>query len=65
MGNSQTIQKISYEDIQFAIKNQGYLLINTLSENEQECLLPNTVNIKQEEEFINTLIKMVINKSRS
>lgn len=57
MGNSQTIQKICYEDIQFAIKNQGHLLINTLSEKEQECLLPNTVNINQEEEFINTLIK--------
>ena len=57
MGNSQTIQKICYEDIQFAIKNQGHLLINTLSEKEQECLLPNTVNINQEEELINTLIK--------
>ena len=57
MGNSQTIQKISYEDMQFAIKNQGHLLINTLSEKEQECLLPNTVNITQEEEFINTLIR--------
>ena len=58
MGSSQSIQKISYEDVQFVLKNQGHLLlINTLSENEQECLIPNTVNIKQEEEFINTLIK--------
>ena len=57
MGNSQTIQKINYEDIQFVLKNQGYMLINTLSEKEQECLIPNTVNINQEEEFINTLIK--------
>lgn len=57
MGNSQSIQKINYEDIQFVIKNQGHILINTLSEKEQECLLPNTVNITQEEEFINTLIK--------
>ena len=57
MGASQSIQKISYEDIQFVIKNQGSVLINTLSEKEQECLLPNTVNITQEEEFINTLIK--------
>jgi hypothetical protein len=57
MGNSQTIQKINYEDIQFVLKNQGHILINTLSEKEQDCLLPNTVNINQEEEFINTLIK--------
>ena len=46
----QSIQKISYEDVQFVIKNQGSILINTLSEKEQECLLPNTVNINQEEE---------------
>lgn len=57
MGSSQSIQKISYEDVQFVIKNQGSVLINTLSEKEQECLLPNTVNINQEEEIINTLIK--------
>jgi len=58
MGSSQSIQKISYEDVQFVLKNQGHmLLINTLSVNEQECLIPNTANINQEEEFINTLIK--------
>ena len=57
MGSSQSIQKISYEDVQFVIKNQGSILINTLPEKEQECLLPNTVNINQEEEIINTLIK--------
>ena len=57
MVSSQSIQKISYEDVQFVIKNQGSVLINTLSEKEQECLLPNTVNINQEEEIINTLIK--------
>ena len=58
MGSSQSIQKISYEDVQFVIKTQGHsLLINTLLENEQDCLIPNTLNINQEEEFINTLIK--------
>lgn len=57
MGNSQSIQKINYEDIQFVLKNQGHILINTLSEKDQECLLPNTVNINQEEELINALIK--------
>lgn len=57
MGSSQSIQKISYEDVQFVTKNQGHILINTLSEKEQDCLIPNTVNINQEEEFINALIK--------
>ena len=58
MGNNQTIQKINFEDVQVAYKNpEIYLLINTLSDIEQGCLIPNTVNINQEEEFINTLIK--------
>ena len=57
MGNSQSMQKINYEDIQYVIKNQAHILINTLSEKEQECLIPNTVNVNQEEEIINQLIK--------
>ena len=59
MGNSQTIQKINYEDIQYAIKNsEQYLLINTLIESEQDCLIPNTININKEIEMINNFIKM-------
>jgi hypothetical protein len=59
MGNSQTIQKINYEDIQYAIKNsEQYLLINTLVESEQNCLIPNTININKEIEMINNFIKM-------
>ena len=59
MGNSQTIQKINYEDIQYAIKNsEKYLLINTLVESEQNCLIPNTININKEIEMINNFIKM-------
>ena len=57
MGNSQSTQKINYEDIQYVIKNQSYILINTLPEREQECLIPNTINITQEEELINQFIK--------
>ena len=58
MGNSQSIQKINYQDIQFILKNrEKYLLINTLRENEQDCLLPNTLNIHKEIDIINQLIK--------
>ena len=57
MGNSQSMQKINYEDIQYVIKNQAHILINTLSEKEQECLIPNTINVNQEEEIINQLIR--------
>ena len=58
MGNTQTISKINFEDIQYVIKNpESHLLINTLSETQQDCLIPNTMNILQEEILINKLIK--------
>jgi hypothetical protein len=58
MGNSQSMQKINYEDIQYVIKNsETHLIINTLNENEQHCLIPNTVNINKEVEIINNFIR--------
>jgi len=58
MGNSQSIQKINYEDVQYVIKkSENHILINTLNESEQECLIQNTVNIHKEVELINSLIK--------
>jgi hypothetical protein len=57
MGNSQSIQKISFEDFQFIIKNpENVIVINTLPVIEQDCLLPNTMNIHREEEMINRYI---------
>ena len=58
MGNAQSIQKINYEDVQHVTKNtEIYVLINTLSENEQDCLIPHTTNINNEEILINKFIK--------
>jgi len=58
MGNSQSTQKINYEDIQYVISNsQTHLLINTLNESEQDCLIVNTTNIKNEEALVNRLIQ--------
>lgn len=59
MGNKMSTSiKINYEDVQYILKNvEGYLLINTLSEVEQECLIVNTMNIKNEEAIINNCIK--------
>ena len=58
MGNSQSTQKINYEDIQYVISNsQTHLLINTLNESEQDCLIINTTNIKNEEVVVNRLIQ--------
>lgn len=58
MGNSQSSsQKINFEDVQYAINNvDNHLLINTLNENEQTCLIKNTLNALQEENVINKLL---------
>lgn len=62
MGNTQSIKKISFEDIQSAIKNpELYLLINTLPLHEQTCLIINTVSAQQEEALINKYIKENLN----
>jgi rhodanese-related sulfurtransferase len=58
MGNTQSTPKINYEDIQYIINNsQSHLLINTLNESEQDCLIVNTTNIKNEEALVNRLIQ--------
>jgi rhodanese-related sulfurtransferase len=58
MGNSQSVKKLNYEDVQFVTqKSEVHLLINTLNEDEQECLIPNTININKEVELINKFIK--------
>jgi hypothetical protein len=59
MGNAHSSNnKINYEDMQHIVKHpEEHLLINTLSENEQYCLIPNTLNINQEEAVINKLIQ--------
>jgi hypothetical protein len=59
MGNqtSSSIHRLNFEDIQEAIKNKDkYIIINTLASNNQSCLLPNTIDFKQEETIINQLM---------
>jgi hypothetical protein len=58
MGNSQSIRKINFEDIQTAIKKpEVYMIINTLPINEQNCLIVNSVLATEEEQIINQLLK--------
>ena len=58
MGNTQTTQKVNFEDIQYVVKNPDmHILINTLSETKQDCLIPNTIPANQEEIIINRFIK--------
>jgi len=57
MGNSNSITKANFEDIQHSIKNNSSYIINVLSRNEQQCLIQNTMNIDDEESVINNLLE--------
>ena len=58
MGNTQYMKKINYEDMQTVIKNpEIYLIINTLSPYEQQCLIINTTLPNEEEMIINKFLK--------
>ena len=58
MGNtSSVIKKVNFEDIQLCIKKKDkFLLINTLSKKEQNCLIMGTLKIEDEEKIINQCI---------
>ncbi len=69
MGQSQSIPKIGFEDMQMicscspssigppASSHQQYIIINTLPIHLQHCILPNTIPVDQEEQTINRLLK--------
>jgi hypothetical protein len=58
MGNSYSIKKINYEDMQTAVKNpEIYMLINTLPVDNQDCLIATTVIVEKEEAVINKYLK--------
>lgn len=58
MGNTQSIKKINFEDMQTVVKNpEVYLIINTLSPSEQQCLIVNTTTADEEEMIINKFMK--------
>lgn len=56
MGNSQSIKKINFEDMQTAVTKK-YIIINTLEDNKQACLISNTILSTNEEKIINEYIK--------
>ena len=58
MGNLQSsIRKTNFEDVQYAINNpSSFILINTLNNNEQDCLIYNSICSDNEEEYINDLM---------
>lgn len=59
MGNkTPTSIKTNFEDVQYILSHpEGHILINTLSDSEQECLILQTMNIHNEETIINNCIR--------
>ncbi len=54
MGQSQSVKKVNFEDVQQTIQtNNKYLLINTLDMNNQECLIKGTITPESEVKTIN------------
>jgi len=53
MGNSNSINKISFQDMQDIIRSKQYIIINTLAEDNQKCLIINTIAPEKEVEIIN------------
>ena len=63
MGNKPNVSsKISFEDVQFIIKDNRFLLISTLDASEQNCLISGTINIEKEVDIINGIKNKLINK---
>jgi len=60
MGNQPSAKKIGFEDIQHVVKDPGrrYLLINTLEQSEQRCLIQKTLSIAEETNTINKALNI-------
>jgi len=53
---SKPINKINFKDVQTAIHGSEFIIINTLSSTEQDCLIKNTLPYESEEKTINDLL---------
>ena len=58
MGQNVSVKYVNFEDIQYIINNNlnNYLIINTLSKNNQKTLIKKTIKIENEEQVINNNI---------
>jgi hypothetical protein len=50
------IEDVNFQDMQKAINDNRYIIINTLESDKQQCLIVNTLSIAQETSMINSLI---------
>jgi len=56
MGNRASVQKINFEDMQYAISDNDTIIINTLKPDMQECLIYRTVSIHEEVGLLNQML---------
>jgi hypothetical protein len=57
MGSNNSIIKVNFEDVQYALQNKGsHIFINTLPSDKQDCIIPFTIPAHEEELLINDLI---------
>ena len=56
MGNRFSVQKINFEDMQYAITDHDTIIINTMKPELQDCLIYRTVSIHNEVELLNQLL---------
>ena len=57
MGNNVSIKKINFEDMQIAINDINTIIINTLPNDNQDCVIKGTVNINKEVEILNNNLR--------
>lgn len=56
MGNSISVKKINFEDMQNLINDKNTLIINTMSSEFQKCLIERTIPVEEETKLINSLL---------
>ena len=57
MGNTNSVKKINFEDMQDMITDKNTVIVNTLDISNQNCLIKKTIPAGEEVEIINKLIK--------
>jgi hypothetical protein len=65
MGNINSInsiKKYNFEDMRSTILNKDNLIINTLEEDNQECLIQGTIDIKREASILNDYLSKTKDK---
>ena len=63
MGNSISVKKINFEDMQLATGNTDVVIISTLPNNEQDILIAGTIPSSSEEQIITELLNSYSKKS--